>query len=394
MKSVTIKPGHLSGCVVVPPSKSNSLRALLFASLSDQPSRIENLLASPDTECMQRALHHIKEGLPIDCGNSGLTFRFITALAALQSRPITITGDHSLQALRPSHALIEGLQQLGCRVISNGFAPITVHGPLRGGHALLSGRDSQPISALLIACSLADGPTTLTVEPMGEKPWIALTLSWLKRAGIDITQTGNRFHLPGNARPQPLNITIGGDWSSAAFPLAAGLLSGPIELTGLDHSDGQGDRALLDVLARMNADITLTPTGLIARHSQLQGTDIDADDIIDAVPILAVLCCFAQTPSRIYNAHQARLKECDRLHTMTTELAKMGARITEADDGLTIHPAQLHGAALDSHCDHRVAMALTIAALHAKGESTLTGSSWAAKTYPDFFSVVRRLTNL
>jgi 3-phosphoshikimate 1-carboxyvinyltransferase len=206
MKSVISKPGHLSGHVVVPPSKSNSLRALLFASLSDQPSRIENLLVSPDTECMKRALTHLQEGLPIDCGNSGITFRFITALAALKHRPITITGDHSLQTLRPSHALIEGLEQLGCRVISNGFAPITVQGPLRGGHALLSGRDSQPVSALLIACSLAGSPTTLTVEPMGEKPWIALTLSWLKRAGIDITQTGNQFYISGNARPQPIDI--------------------------------------------------------------------------------------------------------------------------------------------------------------------------------------------
>lgn len=407
-------PSKLKGEITIPPSKSQTLRAILFGSLASGTTTIHNALSSPDADAMILACRQLGAKIetagdkilvtgtsgriqapkePIQAGNSGIVLRFISAVAALSSSPILITGDHSVQNNRPMQPLLEGLTQLGVSAHSaknNGFAPVSIQGPLQPGAATIIGEDSQPVSALLIASSFVSGPTTLHVKRAGEKPWAALTLSWLDRLGIsywnDDFQT---YYLHGNANIKGFEYKVPGDLSSAAFPAAAAIVTrSELILHDVDFNDPQGDGKLFDVLQEMGADIEKNPETqtLHIRNGKgsLKGCTVDINDFIDSIAILAVVACFAEGETRIINAAIARTKECDRIQCLAVELKKMGADITELSDGLVIRGSTLRGADLFSHGDHRVAMALTVAALGAKGESIVHDVDCIEKTYPNF----------
>ncbi len=251
------------------------------------------------------------------------------------------------------------------------------------------GEDSQPVSAMLIACSLLHGQSTIEVSNPGEKPWIDLTLFWLKKFGIHIThQDYARYTVPGNARIEGFTMAIPGDFSSAAFPIAAALVTNSeLTLANIDMDDCQGDKKLIEVLQQMGARIEIDDakkTLHVRKDSKLQGMRIDVNDFIDATPILSVIGCYAEGTTEIVNASIARKKESDRLHAMATELKKMGANIEEKPDGLLISRSQLKGAHVTSWRDHRIAMSLSIAALGAHGETLVDGAECVSKTYPAF----------
>ncbi len=384
MEALRIRPSRLRGTISIPPSKSHTLRAILFGSLGEGETIVDNYLPSPDTTAMIGAMRnlgatiHVESdqiqilgtgGQPhptrvIEADRSGIVYRFCTALAALTQGPTKLIGDPR----RPIAPLFSALEQLGAAIEN-----MKIQGPIRPGSATLCGKDSQPISALLIATSFLKGTTYLTITDPGEMPWIEMTLAWLRRFGAKISHENyHRYTIQGPILYPGFQITIPADFSSAAFPYIASLITGSqLTLKNLDHNDVQGDKKIFS----------------ISRDAQT----IDAGDMIDAVPALAVLGCFAKGPMEIINAQIARHKESDRLHAITKELRKMGAKIEERPDGLLITPSPLHGADLHSHHDHRIAMALAVAALAAKGESTLTETSCIAKTYPTFISDFQEL---
>ncbi|MCC6127677.1 MAG: 3-phosphoshikimate 1-carboxyvinyltransferase [Chlamydiae bacterium] len=413
MADFRIEPSTLKGDFWIPSSKSQTLRAILFAALSNGSSTISNALSSPDSESMIRAvslfgasvskksntleIQGIADNLKtaddvIDCGNSGLVFRFLTALSGLSPQYTILTGDASIRYQRPIKPLLSAIEQLGAFAVSSrgdGHAPIVIRGPFLKGRAELDGQDSQPVSALLIAASLAPHPIELHVANPGEKPWIDLTLHWLKKLNIAFEQNGHSWYrLQGNSKIEPFQYSVPGDFSTAAFPIAAALATNSeITLHNLDFADAQGDKALLSILQAMNARFEIDPekkTLYIPKNQTLRGIKIDVNDFIDALPILAVLGCFAEGETEIRNALIARQKESDRIAVITLELKKMGADIEEMADGLLIRKSTLRGAILNSHLDHRIAMSLSIAALGASGPSRICDISCIDKTYPSF----------
>jgi 3-phosphoshikimate 1-carboxyvinyltransferase len=413
MSKFLIRPSTVQGTVIIPPSKSHTLRAILFASMAKGFSEIRNFLHSPDATSMIEAMRLFGASIEvtadflrirglagqlgsaenvIDSGNSGQVLRFVGALAALSPSYTILTGDHSIRHNRPVKPLLEALSQLGAMAASSrldGYAPIIIKGPMQPGHTELPGEDSQPVSGMLIATSFLPGKTTITVTNPGEKPWIDLTLFWLKKCGIEIShQNYSRYTVPGFARIDSFSLSIPGDFSSAAFPIAAALVThSELTLTNIDMRDCQGDKKLIEVLQLMGAKIDIDDekkTLIVRKNSRLEGRQIDVNDFIDATPILSVIGCFAEGTTEIINASIARKKESDRLHAMATELKKMGAAIEERPDGLIIAHSPLHGAQVSSWRDHRIAMSLAIAGLGASSETVIEGAECVAKTYPSF----------
>lgn len=408
-----VRPSSLKGELKIPGSKSQTLRALLFGTLAEGMTRIDSPLFSTDSDAMVSACrklgavvqkgsdHFVVKGVggkihsptdEIDAGNSGIVLRFCSAVAALSSQPVTITGDHSICNQRPMRPLIDALNQLKVKIDflgKEGFAPLRIQGPLISGHAEVSGEDSQPVSALLIAGAFSEGGLSLSVKNPGEKPWVQLTLNWLDRLDISYEAEGfTRYRLQGGSRISGFHYIVPADLSSLAFPVAQAIISGTeLILTGVDLEDAQGDKALFDVFQKMGAILEYDHVKKrlhVRKSKKLHGVEVDINSFIDAIAILAVVACFAEGETRIYNASVARQKECNRIEALVKELKKMGATIQETLDGLIISGSKLVGANVHSHFDHRMAMALTVAALNANGESVIESIDCIDKTYPNF----------
>jgi 3-phosphoshikimate 1-carboxyvinyltransferase len=345
----------------------------------------------------------------INVGNSGTTLFFSLAFAALGDVPVTFTGDEQI-AKRSAAPLLDALSALGARVSSHdGCTPVTIRGPLHGGRVVLPCPTSQYLSALLLALPLC--PPGVTVEIaiplLNELPYIKMTLSYLQTylvndsAGrvADIpgvrTPAKSEWTVPaaitiqGGGRYLPVNAAITGDFSSAAFPACAGAVSGgELKLEGLDFHDEQGDKVFFELLAR--AGVPGTRGGVIGGAPPLSPLgEVDLNATPDLLPIAAVLACYGAGETRLVNVAHARIKETDRIAVIREELSKLGADITELPDGLVIHGGKkLRGGLVDGHRDHRIVMALAVAALGADGPVTITGSEAADVTYPGFLRLL------
>jgi len=403
---------NLRGQVRIPPNKSHSFRALLMACLADGTSRIIDPMVSNDWMRGVEAMEMFGAGIEpradrvweitgtagalktpddvVDCGNSGIILRFFMAIAACCDRYTVLSGDHSLRHIRLCQPLIDAIGSLGAWAVStkgDGHAPVIVRGPLKGGRAEIDGMDSQPVSALLIASALADAPTELIVRRPGEKPWVGMTLHWLDRCGVEYSNENfQTYRVRGHSRWGGFEVHIPLDWSAAMYPIVSALVTAESEvhLPGMDYSDCQGDKAALDVLRQMGANIEITDQGVTARSSKLTGTRIDCNDFIDQLPLLAVVGAAAEGETVLFNAEIARHKECDRIAEICKALRAMGTDIREQPDGLLIRKSRLKGAKLDSHSDHRMVMTLAVAGLIASGQTTILGAECVKKTFPAF----------
>lgn len=413
MSQYRINKAALRGEIVIPTSKSHTLRSILFGALGKGKSSIHHYLPSTDTQAMIEACRLmgatidvsprtiVIEGINgnirsmedvINAGNSGIVLRFCSAIGALASYPVVITGDHSIRHQRPMKPLLEGLSQLGVSVQTmrgDGFAPVIIQGPIKKGKARISGEDSQPVSALLIAAAFAEGPIEIEVKNPGEKPWVALTLDWFDRLGIPYeNQAFQHYYLSGNARYSGFEYHVPGDFSSAAFPIAAALVTqSELTLRNIDMNDSQGDKELINVFQKMGANIEIderNKTLHVKKGKTLTGMTVDINNFVDAITILAVVACYAEGETQIHNGKIAKQKECNRIRCIATELQKMGADISETDDGLLIRKSQLKGAQLHSYHDHRMVMSLTVAALGAQGETHVGPVECVSKTFPTF----------
>ena len=415
-----ITRSHLAGTIKIPPSKSHTIRAILFATMAKGKSTIKNYLPSPDTDAMIKAcqqigaiIHQEKEELQIqgtsgflkqpeqviDVGNSGQVLRFISGLLGLIPSYSVITGDHSICHLRPMTPLLEALTQRGVFAVStksDGHAPIIIKGPASSGSMTLDGKDSQPVSAALIMSAFLEGESTITVRNPGETPWIALTLYWFEKLGIKYEHSNfTNYRVNGSSSFSGFEYTVPGDWSSAAFPLVAALITkSEITIENLDRYDIQGDKEILSILEHMGAQLQWDDKKKSVHiHSTkiLKGVELNINKMIDALPIIAVLGCFAIGETHLSGGEIARQKECDRIAVIAKELKSMGAKIEEKADGLIIKPSRLHGAKVHSHNDHRIAMALSVAGMSAEGITEIEETSCVEKSYYNFVSSFQNL---
>jgi 3-phosphoshikimate 1-carboxyvinyltransferase len=435
----SINPHRLTGTFRIPASKSHTIRRLLLAALTDGSSEIAYPLDSLDSRsCVSvcralgakiteyrapgednpnpadaggerlarwtvRGSFRCVPGDALDVGNSGTTLFLALAVAALGSSPVTFTGDAQL-ARRGAGPLLAALSGLGVRVASGpgGCIPITVQGPWRGGRVSLPCPTSQYLSALLIAAPLAPAGTLTEIEVplLNERPYIELTLSYLRAQRIPWEGAADFsfFRIPGGAAYRPLRGPVPGDFSSAAYPGCAGVISGgPVTLLGLDPEDPQGDKAVFGILRQMGAEVSWSGEGAerrltLSRTGPLRGGVFDLNDTPDLLPVLAATAAYARGDTALVNVAHARIKETDRIAVMARELGKLGAACEERPDGLIIHgsgglPA---GGRVDGCGDHRVVMALASAALGAAGPVEIETAESAAVTYPGFLEILKK----
>ncbi|MDD4181049.1 MAG: 3-phosphoshikimate 1-carboxyvinyltransferase [Victivallaceae bacterium] len=413
---IRVVKSKLSGNITVPGSKSHSIRAAVCAMLGDGISLVHSPLNSEDTQsCLNAATHYgakvvISPGMwtitgtggklrkpkkTFDLGNSGTSLRILTAIAGAMDFESTFDGDASLRT-RVMEPVLSALSALGAKTGSTGGkCPLTVCGPLNGGSTIIDGTSSQFLTALLFAAPLASGEVQIKVNKLNEKPYVELTLDWLRRLKIKFTATEDlsSFVVQGNQIYPAFQWTIPADFSTAAFPLAAAAVTGSsIGIRNLKFDDIQGDKAVFEYFKKMGMAIeTKDNSTLVSMAGSLKGINVDLNATPDALPAMAAAAAFAQGQTRLLNVPQARIKETDRIACMRCELSKMGAKISELPDGLVIEGAPLHGAIVNGHHDHRIVMALVVAALAAEGETIVTGAEAAAVTYPDFIDDFRKI---
>ncbi|MBN2513694.1 MAG: 3-phosphoshikimate 1-carboxyvinyltransferase [Sedimentisphaerales bacterium] len=412
---------RLSGKVAIPASKSHTIRSVAIAALADGQSIIRNPLYSHDTlSCVSTyrslgatidttdPLQWIVQGIcgeisfkntTIDVGNSGTTLAIALGSASLAdpNKEVIFTGDYQIQN-RPVGSLCRALTQLGASCIAvknNDCAPVQVKGQLSGGKVSIHCPTSQYLSSLLLACPLADGDTEIEVPLLYEPDYAKMTLDWLDKQGIRYSrQEMAHFSISGHQKYTSFNLPVAADFSSATFFLCAGaLLADELTLTGLDFSDSQPDKAVVDYLQQMGAEITISTEGVRIHQSSLRGVDIDMNRTPDALPAMAVTAAFASGTTRLLNVPQARNKETDRIACMAKELTKLGADIEELPDGMVIrggkrlHPASLHG-----YDDHRIVMACAIAGMCLEdGPLTVDTAEAAGVTFPDFVPLMNSI---
>jgi len=409
-----IIPSKISGFITPPPSKSQTMRSLLFALLANGKSTIFNYLHSPDTFAMIKAIKKLgatvkifpdkliikgvngiinPSGKIINSKNSGIILRFIGGIVSLSDQKITITGDASIKNNRVIYPLIKGLKDLKAKVHSKkSRPPITIQGPIHPGKIFINGEDSQPVSSLIITSLFLNGPTEIFVKNPGEKPWIDLTLSWLDFFKIPyIAKNYKYYKIYGNASIPAFNKKIEKDITSSYYPIILALIT-KSSITIENIKKNGPDEKLFSVLKDMGANIEIKENIILVKKSQkLIGKKIDVNDFIDNLPILAVLGCFANGTTVLYNGNIARKKESNRIDTIYKELKKMKANIFKTKDGLIIKKSKLHGSFLSSKNDHRIALSLIIAALAAKGPSYIKDIKCIEKSFPNFFQKIKKL---
>ena len=411
------RQSKLRGEVRIPGSKSHTIRAVAIASLAEGRSEIREPLVSNDTLAAVDAYRALgaeievqrgrwvvhgtggKVRAPedvIDVRNSGVTLRTaLGACALLREGMAVLTGDEQIRR-RPAGPLAHSLNDLGASVRStrgNGAAPFVVEGRLRGGETFIEGTTSQYVTGLLISAPLADGDSRIHVTQLNEAPYVEMTADWLRRQGIAFEEQDLReFSVPGGQRYLAVDRAIPADFSSATFFLGAGALGeNEIVMLGLDLTDTQGDRAVVDYVAQMGAQVRSRGSWIGVEAKELVGCEIDLNATPDALPMLAVLGCFARGTTRLVNVPQARIKESDRISVMAQELGKLGARVEEMEDGIVVHKSPLRGAEVDGHGDHRVVMALAVAGCAIPGETVVHGAEAAAVTFPEFAEYMQKI---
>lgn len=419
MDKIRLLPTKLQGTVQAPSSKSMGHREIICAGLAAGTSIVDNISMSKDIEAtvrLLRALGVTVESVPsrlagrcalqltgtghlraaastADCGESGSTLRFFIPLGALLGSALTFTGQGKLVS-RPLQPYYDIFDKQGLRYsTTEGQLPLTVCGRLKSGIFKLPGNvSSQFVSGLLFALPLLHGPSVLQItSPLESSAYVDLTLQCLRKYGIAIVNQGNAHHrylIMGGQRYRAQNSRVEGDWSQAAFWAVGGCLGAGITCSGVYFASLQGDKVILEIMERMGAAIEQGEGQVTVSSSATKGTLIDAANCPDIIPVLTALAAVSEGTTNIINAGRLRIKECDRLAAMTSELNKLGAEITERPEGLVIkgHPEGLRGGAqVDAWNDHRIAMSLAIVAQRCAEPLELTGAASVSKSYPNFW---------
>jgi len=439
-----VRKSLLKGTVVIPGSKSHTIRAVAIASLAAGQSIIRNPLVSGDTQAAVNCYRALGAAIDtsdpvlwkvtgtggeitapretIDVGNSGTTLRIAMGSAAL-ARPgqaTTFTGDEQIQTrpvgplmdTRPVGPLMDALNNLGAKCTSlknNGKVPVEITGKLTGGRTAIAATTSQYLSSLLLCTPLAPKDTDIDVTLLNEPGYVQMTLDWLDKQNIQYENQppgclaqpsrGCKFKIKGNQSYTAFDATIPADFSSATFFLcAAAICADGVTLLGLDFSDSQPDKGVVDYLKAMGADIIVEPTSITVKAAPLKGIEIDMNQTPDALPAMAVTAAFAEGETSLVNVAQARGKETDRIKCMAEELTKLDVDVEELPDGLIIHGKsrvtshERRGTvSLDGRSDHRIVMALSLAGLCLEGKCSIDTAEAIRVTFPDYVKLMQSI---
>lgn len=415
---VTIHPSKVSGTVLSPRSKSSMQRACAGALLRKgvteihQPGNSNDDLAALDVIQKLGAVIENKDtyilvksqgvqpvSSEVHCGESGLGIRMFTPIAALSSRTLEIAGSGSLVS-RPMHFFDEILPQLGIQIESNeGKLPLIVQGPLKPANITVEGSlSSQFLTGLLMAYSAAGAEgVEICVNDLKSKPYIDLTLSVMRSFEMAVPEVENyeRFIFHHHAKSKTSDIlkySVEGDWSGAAFLIVAGAISGDINITGLQHLSVQADRAILQALESAGGKYIFEDDILHVFNTPLNAFTFDATECPDLFPPLVVLAVYANGRSVIKGVGRLTHKESNRALTLQQEFGKLGIRIELSGDDMYIDGgAILNGTTVHSHHDHRIAMALAVAALGSNGPVIIEDAETINKSYPAFYNDLQLL---
>jgi len=407
----TIHPSVASGSQTAPSSKSMTQRAIAAGFLAKgtttilHPSYCNDSLAAlemvrnlgaevvTDPEGITILGGFLVKGQQLNCGESGLAMRMFAPIAALHRKQITFTGKGSLQN-RPVNMIGEALTQLGAGFQSNkGLLPFQVQGPMQGGKAEIDGSvSSQLLTGLLMSLPLAETNSEIKVANLKSKPYISMTISLLKDFGIEIENHNfKQFKIKGKQTYVAREYTVEGDWSGAAFLLAAGAINGNLIIKGIQQISKQSDVAFLDVLKIAGANMTITHDSVEIHQSDLRPFSFDATECPDLFPPLAALAAYCKGNSRIQGVERLKHKESDRAIAIQQEMSKMGIKVSIDNNEMIIEGGKVSGAFVNSHNDHRIAMMAAVAALNASSPVTISDSDCVAKSYPAFFNDLVKL---
>ncbi len=424
--NVTVHPGALTGEVTAPSSKSEAHRALICAAFAPGATDLTCSSSSADIEATVSCLEALgarvartrlgfrvrpvpgssaTDNLPapirdatLDCGESGSTLRFMLPVVCALGCGASLVG-HGRLPERPLSPLYERLVEHGARLSPQGESPLVVRGRIGAGRYELPGDvSSQYVSGLLLAAPLLRAPMEVVVsEPVESRPYIDLTASVLASFGVEVsrercaTEAGAPALVYDVSAPgglvTPGEFVVGGDWSNAAFWFAAGAVGERgVAVRGLDGASAQGDRAILAALSLLGAHVLRAPEGAAVRPGDLRGARLDVSDCPDLVPPLAAVAALSEGTTRITGAARLRLKESDRLETVSSALRSLGAVVETLEDGLAITGrGRLRGGVVDAANDHRIAMMAAVLATRCDEPTTILGAECVEKSYPRFF---------
>ena len=433
MKLIARK-SRLKGTVAIPSSKSHTIRAVAVAALAEGQSLVRKPLESGDTNAVVNCYRALGAKIDtsdsdlwkvtgtggqiktpeevVDVGNSGTTLNIAIGSASLvrKGQTVTFTGDEQTQS-RPVGPLLNSLNELGARCLSvknSGRAPVKITGQIIGGKTEVACSTSQYLSSLLLCTPLAAKDTDIDVTLLNEPGYVQMTLDWLDKQGIKYeNEQMRRFKVKGNQSYKPFDATIPADFSSATFFLCAAALFGDeVTLLGLDFKDSQPDKAVVDYLKAMGANITIQPNSITVKAAPLHGIEVDMNRTPDALPAMAVTATFAEGETRLVNVPQARGKETDRIKCMAEELKKLSVDVEELPDGLIIcgrnqphlkggakylAPSFTGGLLLDGKSDHRIVMALSLAGLAMDDGCVVDTAEAMNVTFPSFVELMKSI---
>ncbi len=408
--------------IAMPPSKAHTLRSLVLGALAEGTTLIRNPLLGEDQlhliECLRGlgvavrvnardATHDSNSVIEIDgcagsfkpvadaldCGESGVAMNFLASLACLSTKPVTLTGKEGLLR-RPVAEIVSGVRQLGGDVSftsNDGYPPLMARpSGLAGGTARMSGiKTSQYFSSLAVAAALANADSLIVcVDDMAEKPYFDITVEMMRRFGASIA--GGEYceiAIPGRQRYRATEISVESDYSSASyFIAAAAVMESRVLLSGLSRDSVQGDRKIVEYARAMGCAADFTPEGLTVTGGGMRAIDESFRDTPDLVPTVAIMAAFAPGPSRLRDVAHLKFKECDRIDAIQDGLSRMGIDSRVEGDDLVIegNPSRIHGAAVSSYNDHRIAMSFAVAGLALDGQ-TIDDGSCVKKSFPDFW---------
>lgn len=410
---VTVSPGSLGGVIAAAASKSCAHRQLICAALSKAPSTIKINTFSEDILATARCLEALGAGIQsipggfrvtplnrcaipacavLDCGESGSTLRFMLPLVCALGAECSLVMRGRL-AQRPLSPLYEELIGHGALLSPEGISPLRVSGKLSDPDFSISGAvSSQFISGLLLALPIMGGGRVRLAGRVESRSYIDITAKTMASAGVKVAFADNAYSVSGDYAAPPL-ANAEGDWSNAAFWLVAGAVGkSPVTVTGLDPNSAQGDRKIVDIIRNFGGKVTVTHDAVTSAPAPLRGSEVNAEDIPDLVPIISVLSAKAEGETSIVRAGRLRLKESDRLKAVCDVMSTLSVDITERPDGLVIHGGKaLSGGEVKSWNDHRIAMTAAVASLVTAGPVTIDGAECVKKSYPGFFEDFKML---
>ena len=403
----TIHKGRIAGSITAPASKSYAQRAVAAALLAGGETTLTHLDLCNDTRAAldvarrlgasvshEGTTYTIRGGLnpvstKLNIGESGLATRLFTPIASLCHMPITINGEGSILR-RPIEMMEEPLQALGVEVISNGgYLPISVKGPMRGGEIHVDGSlSSQFITGLLMALPLSPNDTVLHVENLKSRPYVDMTIDLAARFGVAIEHNNyEQFYIAGGQHYTPCTYNIEGDWSGASCLLVAGATAGSITIRNLNHISLQADLAIIEALARAGAEIITTNSSVTVHGGPLHAFEFDATDCPDLFPALAALAASCEGTSVLTGTQRLTYKESNRAETIAEVFGRLGIGVDLSEENtMRTTGGPVSSAVVDSHNDHRIAMAAAVAALSSDDSVVIEGANAADKSYPNFWN--------